>query len=77
MLSAVGGGVRRPANCELRTRLPTANCELPNCPMLGGDEIAVKRSALVDGMEAPRAVVDGYSRANCEVAAITAQEARV
>jgi hypothetical protein len=45
--------------------------------MLGGDEIAVKRSGLVDGMEAPRAVVDGYSRANCEVAAITAQEARV
>jgi putative nucleotidyltransferase with HDIG domain len=43
--------------------------------LAGGDEIALKRAALdADTVAAyPRAMVDGYSRANCEVAARTAE----
>src|SRR5262249_14235416 len=43
--------------------------------MFGGDEIAVKRAAVhaESAVGQDRAVVEGYSRANCEVAARTAE----
>jgi HD-GYP domain-containing protein (c-di-GMP phosphodiesterase class II) len=71
-------GVDAPADVYYTTLLQHVGCTAyahEAAALAGGDEIALKRIALDADTAAahPRTMVEGYSRANCEVAARTAE----
>jgi putative nucleotidyltransferase with HDIG domain len=75
---AEAAGVDEPADVYYTTLLQHVGCTAyahEAAALAGGDEIALKRAALEADTAAahPRAMVEGYSRANCEVAARTAE----